>query len=422
MSKLKFLCWLLVLALLAGGAAAVAWRAGLFGKRYTATAQVLVERLNPRILSQPAEKDDTAEFECFRETQMQLIKSRFVLTAALRDPRAKNQPGIERADARHDAIEWLGRQICVECPNPRTGILTVSLTSSDPGEAAGLVNAVVEAYMNEVVNDDRQRRRNRLSELQQISAEKENELRRKKEELKRLLENLGAGDDETTKARVGLAMNVYAEFLREFQKMRSEHRRLVGKLTEAKRTLVDLPNAEIPAAEVAALLYNNPLYRDLQGRLTILEAANKLNAEAVKPGANPPPELARTKADYDKTKAQLDDLERTSYDQIRGSKRIALEQEIRHTENQVAISTEQMYAFEKEVERKANEADSVGHTSVSAQMARAEVESVERILRAVTEEREVLRVELKAGSRVRVLGDRNSPAAIPECPDGWNAF
>ncbi len=172
MSKLKVIFWLLILVLLASGAAAVAWRTGLPGTRYTATAQVLVERRIPHVLSPAAEPFDPAEFENFRETQIQLFKSRFVLMAALRDPQAKNQPSIEREDAHHDALEWLGRQIRVECPNPRTGILTISLTSGDPHEAAALVNAVVDAYMNEVVNYDRQQRRDRLSDLQQISAEK----------------------------------------------------------------------------------------------------------------------------------------------------------------------------------------------------------------------------------------------------------
>ena len=59
----------------------------------------------------------------------------------------------------------------------------------------------------------------------------------------------------------------------------------------------------------------------------------------------------------------------------------------------------------------------MGRTSVAAQMARAEVEDVERVLRAVAAERETLRVELNAGNRVRVLGDPSSPAAVPEDPD-----
>ena len=51
MSKLKLMCWLLILALLAGGAAVVAWRCGLLFKRYTAVARLLVERREARASS-----------------------------------------------------------------------------------------------------------------------------------------------------------------------------------------------------------------------------------------------------------------------------------------------------------------------------------------------------------------------------------
>ena len=50
-------------------------------------------------------------------------------------------------------------------------------------------------------------------------------------------------------------------------------------------------------------------------------------------------------------------------------------------------------------------------------MMQDEIENIERVLRTVAEERERLTVELKAGPRVSILGDRNSPADVPESPD-----
>jgi hypothetical protein len=42
---------------------------------------------------------------------------------------------------------------------------------------------------------------------------------------------------------------------------------------------------------------------------------------------------------------------------------------------------------------------------------------VERILQAVVDERERLKIELQSPPRVSVMGDRNAPAAVPENPD-----
>ena len=79
--------------------------------------------------------------------------------------------------------------------------------------------------------------------------------------------------------------------------MRAEHRVLLGRLQEAKRTLQDLPTAEIPEAEVVVLLNTNPMYRDLQSRFTILEQLRKAHVAAVRRGQDQPPGFVRTKAE-----------------------------------------------------------------------------------------------------------------------------
>ncbi len=274
-ARTYFIFAVLSSATLAGGSSSPAAEpqkaAESAAKKYTATALLELQPSLRRFPSAAAERDESAEFKNLRATQMQLVKSSFVIIAALRDPKVYEQPSIKREEDRHHAATWLAEHIQVKCPDHLAGIITVSLTSGDPKEAAVLVNAVVNTYMNEVVNVDRQVRRERLTELQQISAEKENEVRAKREQLKRELESIGAGDDETMKARAQMAVSMYAEFQREFQRMRSEHRALLGKLQVAKRVLADLPKAEVPEIEVAVLLNCNPRYRDLQRRLVHLE-------------------------------------------------------------------------------------------------------------------------------------------------------
>ncbi len=337
-------------------------------KKYTATAYLLVERHEPHILPRSAEKDDPADFESYRATQMQLFKSPYVLIAALRDPKVQKQPGIKREEARHRAVAWLGKEIRVKCPDTKSGVVNVSLTSSDPNEAAVLVNAVVKAYINEVVDVERQMRRDRLSDLQQISAEKENEVRTRREQLKRELETIGAGDEQTMAARMQLAMGMYAEFQREFQRMRGERRVLLGQLQVAKWALEELPNTEIAEIEVVAILNNNPRYRDLQSRVLLLEQ-NLLRHSATPPGKKPSPAYVRAMADLETTKAQLETLVKQSRDQIREALRIELRNDVRRLDRQLEISTGKLAGFEKEVEVKGNEVDSLGRSTVGIQMA-----------------------------------------------------
>ncbi len=230
-------------ATLAGGSASLAAESA--AKKYTATAYLLVERHEPHVLPRAAEKDDPAEFESYRTTQVQLFKWRLVIMAALRDPRVKNLPGIIREEAHHRAIGWLGREIRVECPDQRTGIITVSLSSSDGEEAAALVNAVVNAYMNEVVNADRQRRRDRLSDLQLITAEKEIEFHTKRMQLKRELENIGAS---TSPAEAALKQQLATDKCLLLQKdllaLKSEYQRALGDLKVQKAAGSDTKRLE----------------------------------------------------------------------------------------------------------------------------------------------------------------------------------
>ncbi|MGA2256480.1 MAG: hypothetical protein ABSG53_17665 [Thermoguttaceae bacterium] len=180
--------------------------------------------------------------------------------------------------------------------------------------------------------------------------------------------------------------------------------------------MAGLIDAEIPEAEVVSLLNGDPVYHDLRSRLAILES-NRLRIDAAAPGTKPPLGPKQTQAELDATKVQLQTLEDHSRDLVRNAKRIALQAEIRHLERQVEISAGQIAAFEKEVEKKREDVDSVGRSSISAQMAAEDVLLIQEILRAVAAEQEMLKVELSAGARVQVLGDMNAPAAVPESPD-----
>ena len=263
--------------------------------QYKAEAMLELKQTSPKILSVTADQQTGPnEFEVFRDTQMSFLTSRFVITAALRDPKLKNRPCILEQDAKHNTIQWLMNEIHIEFPpNARNAsTMKVTATETDREDAAAIVNAVVDAYMTEVVNFDRDQRRIRLSELQQIAAEKEIEVRTKREQLKRELESFGAGDDETMKARGLLAVQTYAQFLGELQRMRAENRQLLGKLKEQKKVLQDLPSAEIPQSDVVLLLNNNPTYRDLTQRHTMLDAIKRAHDNASAGGTKPPGQFA----------------------------------------------------------------------------------------------------------------------------------
>ena len=372
MSRLKLLCGLLVLVLILAGALAVAWKTGLLGVTYTAKATLELNCSEPYILSGKAKKYDPVEFEEFRKTQQHLLKNYNVIKAALNDPRLKNRSCIAREDVRHDSIAWLTEAVHVSSPSDSAGLMVVSSTQPDKNDAAAIVNAVVEAYMTQVVDKDRTVRRERLEQLNEISINMEDEVRMKKEQLKQQLANMGIGDEETMQTRATVAAAMYSDWERQFQSMRAEHRVLAGRFEDAKASLKDIesPDAEIAQLEVEAVLNNNPVYRDLQNRLMLLEAKTPRPVAGSVPADKPFTGAIEVQAELAATKGQLEELREKSRDMVRNAMRIGLQGEIKHLERQLEVSTEQMASFEKEVEKKRAEAEYVGRTSVEGRCRR----------------------------------------------------
>jgi hypothetical protein len=431
-SKFKSSGWLLILVLVASGA--TAWWAVLGTKstakaatadteptvkgttvdtKFTAKALLELRLREPHILPRADEKYDPVEFEMYRETQKNLLTSRYVIIAALRDPNLKNRACVQREDEKHNALDWLTGEIHVAFPSKNAGVMQVSATEADKEDAAAIVNAVVNAYMREVVDKDREQRRERYSELQKLSAEKENEFRSKRELLKRELENTGGADEQNMAVRSSLAMTAYSDALREFRTIKSEQRAMLGRIKVAEVVLGD----EIPEMEVTVALNTNPTFRDLQSRYIALESKLR-NAKTAVNNTEQRPLLAETQAELASAKAQMEQVKHEAANQILNAKRLALGRKLRRLRAQLEFSTEQLRLAEKEVEKKANEAEAVGRISITAQMAKAEVENLERILHNLAEEREHLKIELNAPSRVVVWGDDpTSPASVPEKPD-----
>jgi hypothetical protein len=193
--RLFFLAGFGLLCMIAGmvawpAANAVLQGAGLPGAKYTADSFLRVARQQPHLLFKPAPPDSDKEFDTYRRTQQVFVKSRFVLLAALRKPEVAKLPSVQEKQRQGDPVRWLGELVKVEFPNDAE-IMSVSVTTGDPGEAAALAAAVVDAYMIEVVNAERDQMRQRLSEVDRIYVAKETELRAKKSTFRQLAEQLG---------------------------------------------------------------------------------------------------------------------------------------------------------------------------------------------------------------------------------------
>ncbi len=387
--------------------------------KFEAEASLILAPTSPVVLHSPNGDENAGvadEFNIFRSTQANILKQRFVMVAALRDKKMQNLASIQREDARHKTIPWLISLVQAE-PVKNAGILRVSASLPDATEAATIVNAVVQAYMDEVVNNDRNKRRERYESLNTVAGQKEEEVRRLREELKHEMENLGSGDEQSAFVRGQMAVQVYAEYQREWQKMKFDLASLRAKLSEDDELLGIVTKEEyrVSETEIAAVLVTNPVYHELLPRQqmlqTIVGAAEKLMVKTHKPS----PSFVQAKAQLEATTDNINKLKYDAEQQVRQAKYIEVEREIRRLKTEIGIATDQVSSFGKEVEGKSKDADTVGKSTVAAQMLKAKLENAERILKNVSEESARLKVELdNYRARVTVAGDSSKPADVPE--------
>jgi hypothetical protein len=103
-------------------------------------------------------------------------------------------------------------------------LMEVGLTSVDSEAAAILVREVVEAYLREVVNAELDQKRQRLSELDRAFAEKEQEIRSRRETLKKLASELGTSATEALTLKQKLALEELSLYRQELWKLQAELR------------------------------------------------------------------------------------------------------------------------------------------------------------------------------------------------------
>jgi hypothetical protein len=175
--------------LLALVSAAVTWLA--WPKGVTATALFEVRQFETSIASDEY-RPSQREFEIIKATQIALLKSKFLLTAALRDPGVASLSLFAGVD---DAEAWL--QDHLEVSYPQDGeILAISL-SGPKSQAADLclaVDAIADAYNKEVLAKEKGRRLICKDMLERSLQNLNTEIKRKYEDYLELEKALGKSD------------------------------------------------------------------------------------------------------------------------------------------------------------------------------------------------------------------------------------
>jgi capsular exopolysaccharide synthesis family protein len=401
--------WLMCLGI-GMATAAIAGLAVWFGigEQYTATGYLRVAMSEMPVLVQTDfGSSDRERFEIYKNTQRQLITSRYVLQAALRKPEMARIPDIEYEIKHRDPIEWLARWLNVGFPG-RAEVMTVSFSMAKAEEAKTIVAAVVDAYLTEVVNAERERKRKRVTELETVCASKEQELRTKREELRGLGREANSMDTNTLNTKQQIALQELSLYRGELAKSQFEMQRLQGELAAQQALLKNVDMVDVPAAELDLLVQTDPVARQLGMELAWKKMDEVYTNNAAKPGVQSKyaerygREVQMLQQQYDMRVAEL-------RQKVQEKEKAKIASEILRLETMLASLQGQYENVQKNVAELQKRAEQFGFLTVDMEMLIADLQQQSLATAEMAGEREKLKVELRSPSRVESLGEVELP-------------
>lgn len=385
---------------------------------YRAAALIRIASTEPRLVF-PTMMTEGADFNTFRHTQAELLRSRFILQTALREPRV-----AELTSVREDpevVLRWMERDLRVEFLEG-SEILRLSLTGTEPSELTVLVNAIKDTYMREVVATEFAKRQARLEFLERTYSEQARNLA---ERWKQFPTEPTAIDPLPARANPAIDM---------------ERKPLLDQYADYQKRLVQIEN------DLARTRYR----LDLERKKREAQTKQTINPKVIEQALEQDPRLqaaeqqvrvARLRLEhYRKLFARKDDLEeyeeaynsaRKARDELLATLRpqyeerfkeklqvelpdtIKLQEEIVIQEGEKKWLQEMIKGLSVEVEALRAKSDQTNVPAAAKQplpskeleIARLELERLDQQTKFVRDELEATRIEMKAGPRITSIQD-----------------
>jgi capsular polysaccharide biosynthesis protein len=400
----------IVLAILGAAGMWFGW-----GPTYESTAYLRVRPQERTTLFSGAETPsppDLTEFNMCKATQQQLIKSRFVLSHALRSPDVLDFT-IDQRQA--DPATWLSDEVQVYFP-ANGEIMAVSMVSRDGKEAQALVQAVVDAYLSQVVPAESNQRRLRLDQLERIHTEHSARMRARRNELQELAERLGTtANQKELSLKQQVAIDQFNFIQRQQMQTEFDLRKAKSELDTLKALLQGIDEIEVSDFEIEQYLKSDPVVNrmvdELLSRRHALQSQMRARTGSESAFAkNAQRDLQLVNDEYNEHLKEL-------RERVRQSKKTKVEEEKLKKEMEVASLTAQLLQLGREVEERRKRAERLSNSSVDLDMARLEIEQLQKTADAIAVERERLQVDVNSPPRVTLV----QRASLPEGPSNTEA-
>ena len=424
--------WFLAFSLgitFAACAGAAAW--WLVEAPYQAYSELRVNVNESQILYQENRFHSRDSFKTYKETAMRMVLSPFVLNAAIRKPEIASLSLLQEEE---HPVRWLEENVRVT--SPAMEFIRISLDSDRPREAKTLVNSITDAYLEEVVNSERNDKLKRKTQLEKVGREIEDKLLAKRNTLRKLAESMQGSDPTALTAKQKMAVEYFAQLRKEHASVRFQLMRIKAQLA-AKENPVNTATADdaesgngravetgqanassqvdIPDIVVEANLMQEPEIQKLEDRITQLEELLAQTSETVSDENHPTivaqrSELTRNINNRELAKQRLRPL---VLQRMQMAIQANSEASIMQMRNQIDELTKQEEQLREELDKQEIETQQIGMSHFEMEALKQEIEQIESVSQRIAEETQKINIELTSQSRIALY----RRAELPVEPD-----
>lgn len=357
---------------------------------------------------------DPHELEAYKKTNLSLMKSSGVVQAALRRPGIESLATLREAGA--DQVGWIAKKLQILAPSD-SEIVQVKLRGKNPDDVAKIINAVIDSFLEDVVNKDRTERLSRRDALEKKFKENQAELRSRRDTLSSLAKQLGTRDSQEVATQRSLLMDHLGSLRFELNVTSREIAAIDAELEMAEaREKGEIDVDEVISEEtVESVLLRDPQIRELQDRLLDLEETIAYQEQrSVRRSGEPA---------VRRLKSQAEDLARALERKKRLLKPAILTELLINQQGRTEapallkkrrdLLAQKLESVSKEFDSVSKEVTELGKANADLDNRRSEVEHLQRVTDTIGMELESSSIDLNMPNRVTLI----ERASVPQSTD-----
>jgi succinoglycan biosynthesis transport protein ExoP len=354
---------------------------------------------------------NSIDYQQYRKTQLELIKSPFVLTAALR------QPGISSlsmlADEK-DPVDWLARHLQVSAPS-EAEVVQVKLRGPNAREVTQIVNAVTKSYLTDVISKEKTERLARRDMLERKYKENMAEVRSRLETFNNLARSVGSRDSAEVATQRGLLLDHLSTLrasLVGFQRDLSQIETELALLEAQARG--DVEADSLTDDMVNEVILRHPQVSELNNRLTMLDETIAYQIERSRRGANDPA-VRRMVTQREELGRRIEELVETLRPQLAAQAVSAMAGKgaVRSSPAMLRMRrdmlTKQIESTTAEFDQVASEVTALGNANADLEARRNEIEQLQQVTNQMGVQLNTSEVDIAMPNRVELLEDARVP-------------